>query len=88
MLIPTSKTVKTITDMREDALGLLKQVEKQGAAYIFYRSKPKAVILNMEDFAAIYELLEDYQDQQEARKLVKEKRGKGVPLEQIAKKYL
>lgn len=88
MLIPTDRNVKSITDMRENALGLLRLVEKTGLAYIFYRSRPKAVMLPIEEFEAMRELLEDYLDEQEAKKLVGEPRGKGVPLEKIAKKYV
>ena len=74
--------------MRENALGLLKQVENEGLAYIFHRSKPKAVILNLNEFILLQELLEDRRDQSEAEKLFKVKRGKGIPLEKILKKYV
>jgi len=62
MLIPTSKNVKTITDMREDALGLLEQVKKNGVTYIFHRSEPKAVMMDIDEFSRIQELLEKYFD--------------------------
>lgn len=88
MLIPTTKNVKTITDMRQDALGLLKNVEEQGLTYIFHRTKPKAVMLPIEDFLRIQEIIEDYLDQKEAEKLAREDRGKGTALEEIAKKYV
>lgn len=87
MLIPTSKNVKTITDMREDALGLLDLVKKNGIAYIFNRSEPKAVMMDIDEFVRIQELLEDYFDLQEAVKLEKESRGKGIPIEDIMKEY-
>lgn len=74
--------------MRENALGLLHLVEKTGLAYIFYRSKPKAVMLPIEEFKTICELLEDYLDEQEAKKLAGEPRGKGIPLKKIAKRYV
>jgi len=88
MLIPTKKNVKTITDMRESALELLELVEKEGLAYIFHHSKPRAVMLSLEEFIAMRELLEDYLDQKEAKKLAKEKRGVAVPLKEIVKKYV
>jgi len=87
MLIPTSKNVKTITDMREDALGLLDLVKKNGIAYIFNRSEPKAVMVDIDEFVRIQELLENYFDSQEAIKLEKEPRGKGIPIEEIMKEY-
>ena len=69
MLIPTSKNVRTITDMRENTLDLLKTIDKEGLAYIFHHSKPKAVMLSMDEFSAIQELIENYLDEKEAIKL-------------------
>ncbi len=88
MLIPTSKNVKTITDMRENALKLLEQIEKEGLAYIFHRSKPRAVMLPIEEFLSIQEILEDYYDYKDAVKLSKEKKGKKIPLKEVIKKYV
>ena len=85
MLIPTSKNVKTITDMREDALGLLNLVKKNGVTYIFHCSEPKAVMLDIDEFVRIQELLEDYFDEMEAQKLAKEPVGKLIPEEDIIK---
>ena len=73
--------------MREDALGLLDLVKKNGIAYIFNRSEPKAVMVDIDEFVRIQELLEDYFDSQEAIKLEKEPRGKGIPIEEIMKEY-
>ena len=88
MLIPTSKNVKTITDMREDALGLLEQVKKNGVTYIFHRSEPKAVMLDIDEFVKMQEILEDYFDSQEAIKLEKEPVGELIPIEDIIKEYV
>lgn len=87
MLIPTSQNVRTITDMRENALKLLDDVDKFGVVYLFQHSDPKAVILSLDEFQKLQELLEDRFDEKEANKLSKEKRGKGIPLSQIIKKY-
>lgn len=87
MLIPTAQNVKTITDMREHALELLDLVKKEGIAYIFHHSKPKAVMLTIEEFVRVQELLEDYLDELEVKKLEKEPRGKGIPIEEIMKEY-
>ncbi|MDP3917669.1 MAG: hypothetical protein Q8Q30_00640 [Candidatus Woesebacteria bacterium] len=88
MLIPTVNNVKTITDMREDALGLLNSVNEQGLAYIFHRSKPKAVLLNIADFILLQQMAEDYEDYKDVLELKKEKRGKGILLSEIVKKYV
>ena len=88
MLIPTSRNVKTITDMREDALKLLDEVDKNGLAYIFHRSRPRAVIINIDNFASLQEAVELLEDLRNVEKLSKEKRGKGVLLKDIASKYV
>jgi len=88
MLIPTKDNIRTITDMRENALALLSFVEKEGLAYVFHRSEPKAVMLSLEEFARLAELLENYLDEQEAEELVGKPRGKGISFSKIAKKYL
>lgn len=88
MLIPTTKNVKTITDMREDALGLLNMVQKDGMAYIFHRSQPKAVLLNIDDFISLQNALEDLEDLRDVEKLKKEPIGKLVPLKDVIKKYV
>lgn len=87
MLIPTNKNVKTITDLREKALELLNSVEKEGIAYIFHRSKPRAVMMNIDEFVHLQELLEEHLDELDAKDLEKEPRGKGIPLKKIMKKY-
>ena len=74
--------------MREDALGLLDLVKKQRVTYIFHRSKPKAVMLDVDEFVRIQDILEDYFDAQEAIKLEKEPKGKPIPIEEVMKEYV
>lgn len=87
MLIPTSRNVKTITDMREDALGLLDKVHEEGLAYIFHRSKPRAVMVDIDNFVYMQSLIEDYEDFLSVKRLSREKRGVGIPVIKIAKAY-
>ena len=88
MLIPTTQNVKTITDMREDALGLLDTVNKQGLAYIFHRSKPKAVLLNIDEFIILQKATEDLEDYIVVQNLKKEPIGEKVPFETVLKEYV
>lgn len=68
MMIPTVANVKTITDMRERTLKLLEEVKKgRGPFYIFHRSKPKAVLINIDEYQKIHDLLEDYFDSLRAK---------------------
>ncbi len=69
--------------MRENALGVLSQVKRNGFAYIFYKSKPQAVILDIDDFISLHEALEDQLDTQEAKKLSREARGTGIAIEDV-----
>ena len=46
--------------MRENALLLLRQVKKsKGPLYIFHRSQPKAVLLAIDQYKKLSDLLED-----------------------------
>jgi len=74
--------------MREKALELLNLVEKKGFVYIFHRSQPKAVMLDIAEFVRLQELLEDYLDEQEAKKLAKEPIGKKIPLKKIVHNHV
>ncbi len=87
MLIPSSQNIKTITDMREDANGLLDDVQKLGIVYLFQRSNPKAVVVSMEEFGKLIEMVGDYKDAFEAEKILKDKKTKFIPLDQAWKKY-
>lgn len=71
-LIPTKQNVKTITDMREDAIGLLRHVKKHGMAYIFYQSEPAGVFLSTKKYLRLMNRIEDAEDTLLALKLHKE----------------
>ena len=73
--------------MREDAIGLLATVKDQGIIYLFQHSNPKAVMLSVEEFVRLQELVEDHLEELEAVKLFKEERGEGISLEKIISKY-
>lgn len=87
MLIPTKENTKTITDLRERALELLKQVQKKGPTYIFHHSQPKAVMLSIEEYSDLLETLEDYLDSLTAKKLEANPEVGGKTLSEMAKKY-
>jgi len=77
MLIPTEDHIKTITDMRENALALLQSVQKrQEPIIVFHRNSPKAVLLSVKYFNQLMELLENYVDGEIARELEKKPKDK------------
>ncbi|KKU80792.1 hypothetical protein A2971_03175 [Candidatus Gottesmanbacteria bacterium RIFCSPLOWO2_01_FULL_46_21] len=87
MLLPTRQNTKTITDLREDALGVLSDVDRLGLVYVLQHSDPRAVVLSLKEFTRICELIEDRADERDAAELSSEDRGIGIPLSTIAKKY-
>ena len=87
MLIPTSENTKNVTEMREKTLELLADVNKYGVIYIMQRSDPKAVMLSIDEFKRMYEMIEDYLDELDAKQLSQEPRGRGILHEDILKSY-
>jgi len=87
MFIPTTQNTKNVTDMRENAVKLLRDVRKFGVVYIMHRSDPKAVMLSVEEFKRMNELIEDYLDELDAQELAKEPRGVGISHEKIVKEH-
>lgn len=83
MLIPTKYNTKTITEIREDTLGVLRDATAQGLVYVTHHSKPQAVLIDIDEFVAMQEMLEDYQDLQDVRKIAHQKRGKLIPASEV-----
>ena len=83
MLIPTKENVKTVTDMRQDALGVINQVQASSPVYVMYKSQPKAVLLSVESYVDMYEKYCDFLDAVETERLASEPKGKGYTLKQI-----
>lgn len=73
--------------MREDALGVLSDVDKLGLVWLFQHSDPRAVVLSLKEFAKLCELIENRADEQDAAELSRQDRGIGIALKTIAKKY-
>ena len=71
----TPNNVATISDMRLKPKTLLKKAE-ENPVFMFYHSKPKAVILSIDDYQIIQDELEDYALSLEAIKYEKEDKGK------------
>ncbi len=45
-------------------------------------------LLYSQPIRALFDLIEDFLDESAAKKASKEKKGKGIPLEEIMRKYL
>lgn len=67
-MILSTKNVKTISDMRENARKLLKEVQSSyGPLFILYRSKPQAVMISLEEYQKLADIAEDYMDSLKAQ---------------------
>lgn len=87
-MIPTEENVRTITDMRERALKLLQEVRSvRGPLYIFHRSKPKAVLLDIKEYQKLRDWIEDYFDSLKAKEYekVNKKKIKWLSLDKLRK---
>lgn len=79
--------IRTVTDMRTNTIGLLKQVKKHGYKYIFRGSVPEAVLVDIKQYHKWMDELEDQRDAEYAKKLAKLPKGKFIPFEEVAKEY-
>ena len=57
--------------MRTNALGLLEFVDRNNPLYIFYRNSPRAVMLSMDSYQNLLDLMEELQDTSDVRELDK-----------------
>ena len=57
-----TQTIKSLTDLRLNPKNILKLAEEEGAVYILDRSKPKGVVLSLEKYDEMVDLIDDYLD--------------------------
>lgn len=73
MYIPTSKDIRTVTDLREQTVNLLNNLQKRTKPTIItHRNQPKAVMLSIKHYNKLMEALEDISDEIEAKELENE----------------
>ena len=87
MFTMNKDNIRTVTDMRTNTIGLLKQVKKHGYKYIFRGSVPEAVLVDIKQYHKWMSELEDQRDAEYAKKLAKLPKGKLIPFEEVAKEY-
>lgn len=70
----TSKTIRTVTDMRKDADGLLELVKNEKRPIgIFRHNKLDAYLIDPQTLESLEAFVEDYLDQKLIKERVKEK---------------
>ena len=87
--MPTTRNIKTISDMRENASKLLKEVQDSyGPLFILYHSKPQAVLLSLDEYHKLTDMAEDYIDSLKAQEFEKKDKRKIRWIEQKEVKKL
>lgn len=77
MILPTEENIKTITDLRENIIKILESLKMDsGPKFIFYKSRPRAVLLSLSEYKKLLELIEDYQDALDASEAISDSKAK------------
>lgn len=80
----TKDNIKTVTDLREQTIKILNSLsKKEGPTVIFHRANPKAILLSVEAYQKLVDLLEDYLDEELALELEKQPKEPGIPLGRV-----
>ena len=86
MNLLSKDNIKTVTDLREQTIKVLNSLsKKEGPTIILHRANPKAVLLSVQAYQKLVDLLEDYFDEELALELEKKPKKRGVPLEKVMK---
>lgn len=57
------KTIKTVSDVRENPLGVIRAAQQLGEPiYVFNRARPAGVVMDLAQYQRIREIMEDYDD--------------------------
>ena len=84
-MLPLADDYKTVTDLRENTVALLRLIEKKrNPTIIVHRNSPKAVMISINRYNQMLQALEDNYDEQLAAALEKEPKRNGVSLEDVA----
>ena len=80
------KAIKTISDLREDPLAVVKAAKELGEPiYLFNRATPTGVVMDLAQYQQLMELLEDYEDARNIKKVIENPKTKWVPWDKVKK---
>ena len=57
-----TQTIKSLTDLRSNPLNVIKLAQQEGAVYILNRTRPTSVLLSLEKYDEMVDLIDDYLD--------------------------
>lgn len=82
------KAIKSISDLREDPLGVIKTAEDLGEPLcVVYRGMPVGVLMDLAQYARFREILEDYQDATLIKDTMEDPTVAWVPLDKLWKDH-
>ncbi len=82
----TKNNIVPISKMRSDTKAVLKKLRSCQPLYLFSRSTPQAVLLGIDDYAAMQEIIEGYFDSQELLSISQKEINEADDFEKIATK--
>lgn len=83
-----SKLIKSFTDLRLDPAGAAQLATEYGPVYVFNRNKPTSVLVDVDQFEAMLEELQDARDSLWlAENEMTFKKAKGISLKKLIDKY-
>lgn len=81
-----TQTIKSLTDLRSNPSAVIALAKQMGPVYIFNRSKPMGVLIDIEEYDDLIDRFEDALDAEEIQQLQKTaKPSDFIPLEEIEK---
>ena len=82
----TKDNIIPISKMRSDTKAVLKKLRSHQPLYLFSRSSPKAVLLDIDDYASMQEIVEDYFDSQELLSVTNKEIAEAEDFEKVVSK--
>ena len=78
------KAIKSISDLREDPLGVIKIAQELGEPVcVVHRAKPVGILMDLVQYARFREILEDYQDATLIKDTMEDASVEWVPWEEM-----
>lgn len=82
------KAIKTISDLREDPLGVIKAAQELGEPVcVVYRATPVGVLMDLVQYSRFRQILEDYHDATLIKKTMEDPTVEWVPLDTLWKDH-
>ena len=78
------KSIKSISDLREDPLGVIKVAQELGeAGCVVHRATPVGMVMGLEEYARYRQILEDYHDATLIKETMEDPTVKWVPWKEM-----